>query len=306
MTMLRVVVARLAGFLSMWRRETELNDEIQAHLDLLAEEHLRRGLSLAEARAAARREFGGVEQIKEVCRDHRGLPLVDTAVQDLRYASRMLRKDPAFTTVVVATLSIGIAAASLAFTLVYVPFPVPGTTPFATFAVRAAGDSQLLVEPLRRLMADTRAQVDGDVMTGVAYREREWRRERMLSGFLVFFGVLALGISCLGVYGILEYIVSLRTPELGIRMALGADRPAVVRLVLAESVVPVAIGMGLGLTGALILTRWLESVLFGVSPHDPWSIAGAATLLLLTAAAAAFVPARRAALTDPMTALRQE
>jgi hypothetical protein len=190
--------------------------------------------------------------------------------------------------------------------MVYVPFPSPGTTPFATFAARATGDSQRLVAPLRRLMADTRAQVDGDVMTGLAYREREWRRERMLSGFLVFFGVLALGISCLGVYGILGYIVSLRTPELGIRMALGAQRFAVIRMVVAESVAPVALGMGIGLTTALMLTRWVESILFGVSTQDPWTIAGAAALLLLTAAAAAFVPARRAALTDPMAALRYE
>jgi ABC-type antimicrobial peptide transport system permease subunit len=128
----------------------------------------------------------------------------------------------------------------------------------------------------------------------------------MLSGFLVFFGVLALGISCLGVYGILGYIVSLRTPELGIRMALGAQRFAVIRMVVAESVAPVALGMGIGLTTALMLTRWVESILFGVSTQDPWTIAGAAALLLLTAAAAAFVPARRAALTDPMAALRYE
>ena len=76
MTRLRVIVARLVGFLSTRRRDADLNDEIQAHLDLLTNEHMRAGLSLDDARAAARREFGGVDQIKETYRDQRGLPFV--------------------------------------------------------------------------------------------------------------------------------------------------------------------------------------------------------------------------------------
>jgi ABC-type antimicrobial peptide transport system permease subunit len=77
-------------------------------------------------------------------------------------------------------------------------------------------------------------------------------------------------------------------------------------MVLAESVIPVAMGMVFGVGAALMLTRWVESILFGVSKHDPWTIAAAAVLLILTATAAAFVPARRASRTDPMTALRYE
>ena len=164
----------------------------------------------------------------------------------------------------------------------------------------------MLVEPIRRLMADAGAQVDGDVMTGVAYQEREWRRERMLSGFLLFFGALALIISCMGVYGVLAHNVSSRTSEFGIRMALGAQRLAVIRMVLAESVAPVAMGMVVGIAAALMLTRFVESILFGVSKHDPWTVAGAAIVLLLTATTAALVPARRASRIDPMTALRYE
>src|SRR5207247_530239 len=115
--------------------------------------------------------------------------------------------------------------------------------------------------------ADIGAQVDGDVMTGVAYQEREWRRDRMLSGFLVFFGVLALAISSMGVYGILEYIVSSRTSELGIRMALGAQRLDVLCLIIREFFGPVAGGIVVGLVAALALTRAIESTLFGVSKH---------------------------------------
>src|SRR5438874_2473730 len=142
--------------------------------------------------------------------------------------------------------------------MVYVPFPFPGTTAFATFAVRSAGDSQSLVGPIRRLMAGIGAQVDGDVMTGVAYQEREWRRERLLSGFLAFFGMLALVISCMGVYGVLASYVGSRTSELGLRMALGAQRMDVIRLIIAESLGSVATGIVVGLVAAFALTRFVE------------------------------------------------
>jgi predicted permease len=190
--------------------------------------------------------------------------------------------------------------------MVYVPFPFPGLTPVVTFAVRTKADSKLLIDPMRRLAADAGAPVDGDVMTGAAYREREWRKERLLSGFLVVFGLTALAISCLGVYGILEYLVTLRTSELGIRMALGAPRSGIVRMVLGEPIVPVVSGMALGVTAAALVARWLASVLFGVTPLDLWTITAAASLLLLTALAAALIPARQASSIDPMSALRHE
>ena len=190
--------------------------------------------------------------------------------------------------------------------MIYVPFPFPGVTPVATFAVRAAGDSRLLVESIRGLMADAGAPVDGDVMTGAAYREREWRRERLLSAFLVSFGLLALCISCLGVYGMLEYLVSLRASELGIRLALGAYPSALVRMVMAESMMPVGAGVVAGLGAALLFSHWIASILFGVSPRDSLTLGAAASVLSLTAAVAAFLPARRAGTIDPVVALRCE
>jgi predicted permease len=117
MTTLRVIAARLAAFLSTRRREAELNDEIQAHLDLLMQENIRAGMSVEDARAAAHREFGGVEQIKETYRDQRGLPFLETIAQDIRYAMRTFRRSPGFVIAVVLSLSLGIGVNSAIFTV---------------------------------------------------------------------------------------------------------------------------------------------------------------------------------------------
>ena len=155
-------------------------------------------------------------------------------------------------------------------------------------------------------MADAGASVDGDVMTGVAYKEREWRKERLLAGFSILFGTLALIISCLGIYGLLAYTATWRTSEIGIRMALGAQRPAVIRMIVRESLIPVSAGIGVGVAAAFAFTRFIESILFGVSKHDPWTIIAAALVFLMSAAIAAFLPAKRASRIDPMRALRYE
>jgi ABC-type antimicrobial peptide transport system permease subunit len=104
----------------------------------------------------------------------------------------------------------------------------------------------------------------------------------------------------------LAYLVTRRTAEIGIRMALGARPGNVVALVLRESIGPVVGGLAIGAAGTLIVTQWVNSLLFGVSSHDPWTLAVSATVFLLIAAAAAFVPARRASRIDPLRALRTE
>jgi predicted permease len=146
MTGLRVVFARLKGLFAGRRRETDLDQELQAHLDFLADEYMQRGLSSADARAAARRAFGGVDQVKETYRDQRGLPVIENLARDLRYGLRLLGRERGFTAAAVLSLAIGIGANTAIFGLVNLslfkelPVPDPDTLVMVT-GYRTAGPS---------------------------------------------------------------------------------------------------------------------------------------------------------------------
>ena len=130
--------------------------------------------------------------------------------------------------------------------------------------------------------------------------------KRLTNALLTAFAITALLLACLGVYGVMSLNVSARTNEFGIRMALGAQRGDVLGSVLRQGMILTAIGIAIGLGGALVLTRSLESLLFHVKTSDPFIYTGVALMLGLTAAFACFVPARRATKVDPMVALRYE
>jgi len=120
------------------------------------------------------------------------------------------------------------------------------------------------------------------------------------------FGVLGLALACVGLYGLLGYSVVRRTREIGIRMALGAQRRGVHWMVVGRALRLLIVGAALGLPAAWVVSRWLQSMLFGLTPTDPSVIAGSVLLLLMAGMLAAYFPARRATRVDPVTALRAE
>jgi ABC-type antimicrobial peptide transport system permease subunit len=121
---------------------------------------------------------------------------------------------------------------------------------------------------------------------------------------LAAFAGLALTLSCLGVYSVMAYVVGQRTNEIGIRMALGASPGMVQRMILAEGLRLTVIGVGIGLLAAVVLTRLMSQLLFGVQAHDPLIYTGISLLICLVAACACWIPARRATQVDPLVALR--
>src|SRR6185503_16429587 len=131
--------------------------------------------------------------------------------------------------------------------------------------------------------------------------------ERLFAKLLSLFGVLAQQLASIGLYGVLAWSVTQRTHEIGIRMAIGADRRKVLQMILRQGLVLTLVGVALGLAGAYVITKYLESLttlLYGVQPRDPLTYGVTAGLLIAVALVACLIPARRATKVDPLVALR--
>jgi predicted permease len=176
-----------------------------------------------------------------------------------------------------------------------------------TLAVRAEGGQRELT---RDVSNELRAASSDLLLTNVATLgeqvDRSLLQERLIATLSLFFGLLALLLACIGLYGVMSYDVARRTHEIGIRMALGAQPGNVLSLVVRETLLLVSIGIAIGLPVALAATRLAKGLLFGLTPNDPLTITLATLVMLAIAVLAGYLPARRAARVDPQVVLRHE
>jgi len=183
----------------------------------------------------------------------------------------------------------------------------------ATFEVRTNGDPSATIASVRSVVREIEPNLPVmNVKSQVEQADETLRMERLFAKLLTLFALLAQQLAAIGLFGVLAYTVSQRTHEIGIRMALGADRGNVLRMIVKQGMILVVIGVILGVVGAFILTKYLESwislskMLFGVKVTDPLTYGVIAVLLTFVALIACYIPARRATKVDPLVALRYE
>lgn len=361
---IRVLVSRTRTWFLSRQVDEDFEHEMESHLDMLTHENVRRGMAPEEAKRAARMRLGGVTQLKETNRELRGLPMIETLLQDTRFAFRMLRKNPGFTAVAVLTLALGIGANTAIFSVVYAVLlkPLPYANPDQLFTAFQANKQQGITETgcsypnfeewraqnhvfseLGGILAHqltltgrgepsfvnmvvkstlSTASVAGAIRQEVQKIDKDLpvtdvakmpdlidasvAQPRFRTFLLGFFAAMALVLAATGIFGVIAYSVSCRTREIGVRMALGASRSAIMRMVLRETLVLTLTGLALGIPCALAASHLLGHMLFDVSANDPATLVAVAFVLVAVAALAGYVPVRRAMGVDPMVALRYE
>jgi len=231
--------------------------------------------------AFAHRFFGGHAVGRRISFDEKKAPNTEIVgvVGDTKYESLRKEIEPAFY------------------------FPQQG----GTFEVRAGLNPEALIASIRSAVSSVASDLPVfEMKTERELIDRTIYQESLVARLSSLFGLLSLVLACMGLYGLLSYEVARRTHEVGIRMALGASRGDVLRLVVGRGVRLVAAGAAIGVAAALVLMKYLQSLIYGVRPVDPITYAAVVILLSLVALAACYVPARRATKVDPMEALRYE
>ena len=175
------------------------------------------------------------------------------------------------------------------------------------FSVRTAGDPMQIVPAIRDIINRRDSNL---AMFRVATESQQIDKlvffDRLLARFSTAFGLLAVALACIGLYGLLSYEVTRRTREIGIRVAIGAQRSNVIRMVVVPGLLLATTGAAVGIGASLGVSRLLSSTLYEVNPGDPVTLVGSAIVLIVVALAACYFPARRATRVDPLVALRYE
>ena len=267
--MLSDLLYRLRALLRRKSVEAELDEELRAHLEHQVQKYVQSGLPIEEAKRRARLQFGGLEQVKEECREARGVNFVETTLQDIRYGSRMLARSPGFTAVAVVTLALGIGANTLIFSVVNAAILHPLPFPDANRLVTLWATSPTIGFSGPGTLSDPEYM--------------EWRKQnRVFSEIAAFRGQPA---NLTGV-GEPVRLTGVQVVRQGMLLAIG--------------------GITTGVAGAWVMTRFLSSLLFGVTATDPTTFALVTLLLAAVALVACLLPARRATKVDPVVALRYE
>jgi predicted permease len=178
---------------------------------------------------------------------------------------------------------------------------------FMTFEVRTVGDPRNFIAAVRQVVQNLDRNVPlRDIITQTEQIDEATFQERLFARLSSFFGLLALTLACVGFYGLMSYAVARRTNEIGIRMALGAEKARILQMVLREAMILAVLGIVIGVPAALASSRLVAAMLYGLKPTDPVTIVSATAVLAAVALLAGYRPARRASRVDPMVALRYE
>jgi predicted permease len=177
---------------------------------------------------------------------------------------------------------------------------------FSIFEIRTAGTATSLIAPIKAAFERTNKNLNLQFSMLAVQVNESLNRERLLANLSGFFGVLALLLAAIGLYGVMSYNVARRRSEIGVRMALGAEQRMILWMILREVLLLAALGTAVGFFAAAASTRLIRNMLYEINPNDPSTLAIAGAVLLCVAALAGYLPARRAARLDPMSTLREE